>query len=452
MAEARLEDFPALGFVPCPGDHVVADDVAKTVHETAKALDEICQVLHGTGAGDWKGEAAEAFRKKFDNDFRPRMDDARDSFSDAAGPLKDWASYMERKQKAAARLEVQAAHLSEQLGSAHEKAEKLKNSGRGQGDKKSKDSKESGEAGESKDRKDRLQEANRAVNAKQHELEELRRQGHEMGKDYQEYGEKIAGRLKSAMDIAPNEPGMWDRLGHALEDLGKALADLPDQVGELLSDVGDWLKSHADWITVAASVVGVIAIFCPALAPLAIGLSAVAFFAHAASYGVSGLFPPTGERIGNWLTLGGDALGMVPGVGAAKSGVTAGVKAARGAEGLVAGTRIGIKTAGVTAKTAMKAADPVAAVIDKPVMALATKMGVSRGAALTATEGVQAAAALGWTAPTALNAYETSKGRYDAATWGTGAANIATGTGGGKFGGLVAIGSAIGLGAWELTD
>ncbi|WRZ90051.1 WXG100 family type VII secretion target [Streptomyces sp. NBC_01007] len=438
MAEAKPEDFPALGFVPCPGDSTAAGDVAKTVRRTAKALDEICQVLHGTGAGDWEGKAAEAFREKFDDEFRPRMDDARDSFKDAATALEDWAAYMERKQKDAATLEAQAAEANAQLGKAHDKATKLDHA-----DQNTKDT---------EDHQDKVQDANRAVNSRELELEELRCKGHRMAKGYQEYGKGIADRLKTAMDIAPNEPGMWDKLGSAIEDLGDALADLPGQVGDLLADVGDWIEAHADWITVAASVVGVIAIFCPALAPLAIGLSAIAFLAHASAYGMSGLFPPTGERIGNWLTLGGDALGMVPGVGAAKSGIKAGLKAGRATEGVVAGTRVGIKTAATVTKNIMKSTDPVAALIDKPVMAVATRLGVSRGAALTATEGIQAAAMLTWTAPTALNAYATSTGRYDAATWGTGVANIGTGTGGGKFGGLVAIGSAIGLGAWELTD
>ncbi|MEV7884327.1 putative T7SS-secreted protein [Streptomyces sp. NPDC002817] len=408
------EDFPALGFVPCPGDHAAADEVARTVRRTAKALVEICQVLHGTGAGDWKGQAAEAFREKFDDEFRPRMDDARDSFRDAATALEDWAAYMERKQAAAVRLEARAAEVDDRPTGA-EKADGKK------------------------------------ADEHRHQLEELRREGHRMAGDYREYGERIADRLKNAMDIAPNEPGMWDRLGDAIESLGKALADLPGEVGDLLSAVGDWIEAHADWITVAASVVGVIAIFCPALAPLAIGLSAVALFAHAASYGMEGLFPPTGENIGNWLTLGGDALGMIPGVGAAKSGLTAGFRAGRAAEGFVAGTRVGIRTAAVTAKDVMKAVDPVAKVIDKPVMAVATRLGVSRGAALTATEGVQAAAMLAWTAPTAVNALGTSPAKYDAATVGTGAGNIVTGVGGGKVGGLVAVGSAIGLGAWELT-
>ncbi|MEU3084192.1 putative T7SS-secreted protein, partial [Streptomyces albidoflavus] len=427
MAEVRLEDFPALGFIPCPGDHRAADDVAKTVRRTAKALVEICQVLHGTGAGDWEGKAAEAFREKFDDGFRPRMNEARDSFRGAANALRDWAAYMETKQAAATRLEAQAAELEEQLGKAHAKADRL--------------NKADDEAKDTQDHKDKVRDANQTVNSRKLELEELRRKGRRIGEQYQNYGKEIAGRLKSAMDIAPDEPGIWDKLGDALSDLGKALADLPGQVGELLSDIGTWIKKHADWITVAASVIGVVAIFCPVLAPLAIGLSAVALVAHASAYGVSGLWPPTGSRIGNWLTLGGDMLGMVPGVGAARAGIMAGVKAGKGAGGLVNGTKVGIKTGSTAAKNAMKAADPVAAVIDKPVMAVASKLGVSRGTALTATEGIQAGAQLAWTAPTAINAYETSTGRYDAATWGTGVANVATGAGSGKAGGLVAAGS-----------
>ncbi|MFE7671699.1 putative T7SS-secreted protein [Streptomyces albidoflavus] len=441
MGEARGELFPALGFVPCPGDHTVAEDVARTVRRTAKALNEICQVLHGTGVGAWEGKTAEAFREQFDDEFRPRMDEARDSFGSAATALEDWARYMEMKQAAADRLEAQAATVDRELSAARRKAEKLD------------ESEDKGAKGEKGDKhEDRVREAGRAVDGKNEELEELRERGRQLGKAFREYGKEIAERLKRAMDIAPDEPGMWDKLGDALKGLGDALADLPGKVGDMLSEVGDWLKKHADWITVAASVLGVVAIFCPVLAPLAIGLSALAFFSHASAYGWSGLFPPTGQNIGNWLTLGGDALGMIPGVGGAVKGAQAGYRAARGAGGLAGGAKVGIRTAGTTAKNAMKAADPVAKVIDKPVMAAASKLGLSRGAALTATETVQATAALAWTAPTAVNAYRTSTGRYDAATWGTGAANIVTGTGGGRFGGAVAIGSAIGLGAWELTD
>ncbi|MCX4549934.1 MULTISPECIES: WXG100 family type VII secretion target [unclassified Streptomyces] len=437
MAEALLEHFPALGFVPCPGDHVMADDMAKTIRRTAKALVEICQVLHGTGPGDWKGKTAEAFRAKFDDDFRPRMDDARDSFDGAATALEAWADYMEIKQKAATSLETEAAEAKKQLGAAHDGADKL--------DKADADTKDT------EDHKDKVKSAGRAVTDKEHALEEVRTRGHNLASDYQKYGKEIEGRLKKAMDIAPNEPGMWDKLGHAIESLGKVLADLPGAVADVLADVGHWLQAHADWITVAASVIGVIAIFCPVLAPLAIGLSAVAFLAHATAYGVSGLFPPTGANASNWLTLGGDALGMVPGVGAVGKGISAGAKAGRATEGVVAGTRVGVKTASATAKGLMKAADPVAAVIDKPVMAAATKLGVSRATALTVTEGVQATAMTAWTAPTVLNLVDPSDRNSAAATWGTGAGDIVTGIGGGKVGGAAAIASTIGLGVWELT-
>ncbi|PGH49955.1 hypothetical protein CRI70_14915 [Streptomyces sp. Ru87] len=366
------------------------------------------------------------------------MDEARDSFSGAATALEDWAEYMEGRQKVAVALEAEAAAVSQRLEKAYDKAGKLNEA---------KD-----DAKDTEKHKDKTQEANRAVNAQEIELEDIRRRARSVAKKYQEYGRGIASRLKSAMDIAPNEPGIWDKLGNAIEDLGDALADLPGKVADVLAEIGTWIKNHADWITVVASIVGVIAIFCPVLAPLAIGLSAVAFLAHASAYGLSGLFPPTGGNIGNWLTLGGDALGMVPGVGAVAQGVKAGVKAARTTQGVAAGTKVGIKTAGATAKGVMKQADPVAKIIDKPVMAAASRLGVSRGAALTATEGVQAAAMVAWTAPTAINAMGTSPGKYDAATWGTGTGNIVTGAGGGKVGGVVAIGSAIGLGMWELTD
>jgi hypothetical protein len=50
--------------------------------------------------GDGKGQAAEAFREKCDHGFRPRVDDARDSF---AGALEDRAAHMAQQQAAARR-------------------------------------------------------------------------------------------------------------------------------------------------------------------------------------------------------------------------------------------------------------------------------------------------------------------------------------------------------------
>ncbi|MFJ6833879.1 hypothetical protein [Streptomyces sp. NPDC091209] len=63
--------FPAVGFVPCPGEPDTAKHVVGIVQRTAKALTEISDVLRGTGEGDWKGRHADAFRAQFDDDFLP---------------------------------------------------------------------------------------------------------------------------------------------------------------------------------------------------------------------------------------------------------------------------------------------------------------------------------------------------------------------------------------------
>ncbi|MEV7842327.1 hypothetical protein AB0O77_34790, partial [Streptomyces albidoflavus] len=65
--------FPAIGFAPCPGDLRTAERVAKIVRKTARALSDIAHVLNGTGRGEWRGKAAEAFREQFDEDFRPKV-------------------------------------------------------------------------------------------------------------------------------------------------------------------------------------------------------------------------------------------------------------------------------------------------------------------------------------------------------------------------------------------
>ncbi|MFE1035016.1 putative T7SS-secreted protein [Streptomyces sp. NPDC058807] len=67
--------FPALEFVPCPGDPQTSKHVANIVQRTAKALDEISDALHGTDEADWKGRHANAFREQFD-DTSPRTSPA----------------------------------------------------------------------------------------------------------------------------------------------------------------------------------------------------------------------------------------------------------------------------------------------------------------------------------------------------------------------------------------
>jgi hypothetical protein len=160
--------------------------------------------------------------------------------------------------------------------------------------------------------------------------------------------------------------------------------------------------------------------------------------------------PPTKDKIGNYLTLGGDALGAIPGFGAVAQGVSDGVRAARGVEGTAAGIKVGITLGAKEVNLAAKAVDPALPLISKPVEAVASKLGASTLNALRISDGVQSTAALAGAAPTAYAAVKPSDGSADAANWGTTLGNVAAGSGGGKVvGGIAVIGSALGLGAWE---
>ncbi|WP_240662220.1 putative T7SS-secreted protein [Streptomyces sp. WAC 06738] len=111
MSAPTAADYPTLGFVPCPGDYETAKDTAATVRRTSDALGEICRVLEGAGEGDWRGKAADAFRALLADDFRPKVQDAYSAFSTARTVLTDWAENIDRRQRAAARLEDEAAEL-----------------------------------------------------------------------------------------------------------------------------------------------------------------------------------------------------------------------------------------------------------------------------------------------------------------------------------------------------
>jgi hypothetical protein len=45
MTAPTLEDFPALGFIPCPGDRDAMDAIQSVFSGTAGSLEEVCAVL-----------------------------------------------------------------------------------------------------------------------------------------------------------------------------------------------------------------------------------------------------------------------------------------------------------------------------------------------------------------------------------------------------------------------
>ncbi|ATL29704.1 putative integral membrane protein [Streptomyces formicae] len=256
MSAPSGETFPALGFVPCPGDHDAVDRVADAIRETASALGEVKRVLKGADDGEWRGKAAIAFRELLDEDFRPRIDDAFDSFDGAKDVARGWADYMRDKQKAARALEREAAEVQRAVDKA----------------------------------KDETSDATDP-------LEEVRKRARTLHSTYEEEGKSAAGRLKKAIGIAPNEPGFWENLGGTIGDwldgFGDFLATLHDLTIEYLGRLAPLLDLIGDIAGLLSALTGLMA-FVPGLQFLAAAslfLSGTALAAHYLSaVGTTGSF------------------------------------------------------------------------------------------------------------------------------------------------------------------
>lgn len=268
MSAPTVDEFPVLGFVPCPGDHVAVDKVADSISHTAEALGEIKRVLKGAADGDWRGKAAIKFRETLDGDFRPKVEDAYDSFDQAKNVIRDWSDYMADKQKKARSLEKEAAEAKAAADKAKDKADSgaEKNHPAGGGD--DSDS-----------------------------VEEVRKRAHTLNASYEEEGRHAAKRLQKAIDIAPNEPGFWESLGesigNALDSIADAAAWLHDQAIELLGKLAPLLDLIGDVAGLLSAVTGLLALIpgLQFLGAASLILAGVALGAHYLSaVGTTGSF------------------------------------------------------------------------------------------------------------------------------------------------------------------
>ncbi|MFF1375748.1 putative T7SS-secreted protein [Streptomyces sp. NPDC058308] len=275
MSSPTIDDFPALEFVPCPGNHDEVEKVAGSIRGAATALGEIRRVLRGADDGEWRGKAAIAFRELLDEEFRPKVEEAFDSFDGAKGVIQGWADYMKDKQKVARGLEREAAEAKR---AADKKKEKDGNGGKGGSDAETKET----ESGTDDDTDP---------------VEEVRKRARTLHANYQEEGKNAADRLKDAIDVAPNEPGFWERLGDfigdVLDKIGDALSWVHDQLIELLGTFAPLLDLIGDIAGLLSAVTGLLALI-PGLqfmAAASLPLAGVALGAHYLSaVGTTGSF------------------------------------------------------------------------------------------------------------------------------------------------------------------
>ncbi|RBM19067.1 hypothetical protein [Streptomyces sp. PT12] len=260
----HINDFPALGFVPCPGDQESIDTVGTAFGTTAEVLEEVNAVLSGADAGEWRGRTAREFRRMLRDDFQPKVQDALQSFGEAHRAIGDWLVTMGDFQRRADVLEVDAAAALADLEAARTSIDGLPPEP-GPFEPEPETEEERGEQERNAEERERQETAYRVAEAA---LSEFRDRGERLRQDYDAEGRTIAGRLQNAIDIAPNEPGLWDRIGDALGDLVEGLTDLLDELGaafiDLMTELAPILSKIGALTGLLSSITGLLA-FIPGL-------------------------------------------------------------------------------------------------------------------------------------------------------------------------------------------
>ncbi|MDI2132475.1 hypothetical protein [Yinghuangia seranimata] len=351
---------PALGSVETVSHMVDMLTKAKTALEDAKGGIDVVKRSDSTV---WKGDAAEKFRKEMSDKLPKRLDTAVESIGKAIAALSGWQGDLGGFQSDAKRLDGDAKAAKEKLDGAQQAYGTAQQNPDLQlaGQKADTDAQLANMQTRYNTAQGALVEADKAVKAAGDAYDAVIRQAHELEQRHDDDAKKVAGQLDSADDIAPHKPGLFSR----------ALGWVKDHLG----DIGNALA-------LAAAVLGTIALIIgtggAAFVPLMLAstaLSAGALGFHAADPETwQGLKkgPMSGDFWSAAMTLGGDALGAIPGVGIAARGVNGAVRMAAHAPGAVGPLRTAIE-AGRNLPGVMRTVAP--RILTADASTLATKAG-----------------------------------------------------------------------------
>lgn len=188
----------ALGFDPAPGDTSQGQDMATTLRNVTNALEQIKNVVSGTGDQHWEGKTAESFRGLMSEDLKPRIEDAWQSFDTASKALDSWVLDLGSFQSRADALEIEAEHARQDISAAETTLN-------GMGDKPDDPAKAATFADKQTANQD-------ALSGKQAVLDDIIARAHTLAGEATDSATTAAGALQTAMDAAPDEPGLWDRI------------------------------------------------------------------------------------------------------------------------------------------------------------------------------------------------------------------------------------------------
>ncbi|POX56416.1 hypothetical protein C3489_05020 [Streptomyces sp. Ru71] len=266
--------FPHIGWDPTPGSVEDTRELAKKLGALAGDLGTAVRELEQIECGAWKGKTAVAFVKYVGEDVTPLIRKSYESFDKASRALHRWANQLQEFQAEANGLEKVAG---EKLGA--EADAKAKAGGKGS---------------------DELGKASGAV-------DKVIRDVHDLEDRFRRAAALISKELDKAGNLAPDEPGFWDKLG-------KGIADAWDATGEWLKEHADLIKAIGDVLSNITALMGLLAIVTLPFPPLAAIFGTAALIGSGLSLAAHGIAMAAGADV-SWLTMGTDALGLLPGIG-----------------------------------------------------------------------------------------------------------------------------------------
>ena len=333
--------YPNLGFDPCPGSVDSVSGLQQRISTAATSMrqaNDLMNSMRNDNSAVWQGPAGDAFRQHLNSTLIEDLSKANQSLNQAVAALRAWGTSLTGYQQRAAALEQQAAQANEQLEAARSRQQQAATSP---------DLQLAGRyfatEPELQDAQQRLDHAalavrtaNTDVDAAEDTLDGIRKKARDLHDEWDATSNKAAAELKHAAEFVPHKPGLLSRIGH---DFAHSVSEVGDWGGEHLGDI------HAVLSTVSA-VAGLVALCTPPpIDVIALGVSLVA----GAGAMATTLADPKvrgdlgqvlhGDFSGNWgsvLQLGGDAIGLVPGVGLATKSIKAGDLLAEGARGFPA--------------------------------------------------------------------------------------------------------------------
>lgn len=280
-----MSDYSALGFDPTPGDVSAIRGFVTQLDRGARSTAEALALMDGDG-GTWEGEAALAFRESLDTAFLPQLRDVHDAFVASRGALSGWASELSGFQTRARDLENEAALAMGAVGRRSQERSRARSEALA----------DPIAAAGSTD----LADAERRVRAAQATLEDVRRRARALEAEANGRAAACANSLEAGIaQIAAYAGSGWDQAMSTLEDVGAWFAAGYEWVMENLMPILE------DIIDTIGPIVAVIALFVPALGPLALGLA----IASVVIDGLQALRGEEGAAEEFFMGLGGLALG-----------------------------------------------------------------------------------------------------------------------------------------------